>query len=146
MDTFDGIFNGIICAEPYESKFLLKIKYNDFWFKFQLNGYGAENGVLLMSVNEVPVMFLDNSLLSMDVEFDAYFELIQVCKTKTGFELVLHFPQVRGYFGIQLSNKLELIKFVNIEAFADSKLNSKTDFKNFNQQLAKWKLLGGIYV
>lgn len=69
---------------------------------------GSEECILF--VNNTPLYHL-TKIASEDV----YFELIQVCKTKKGFDVVFYFCD--RYFGISLDSDLNVLSFHNLEAY-----------------------------
>lgn len=143
------IFNSISDdEEPYVDVEEILIRSNSSSFKLSLGSYfweSSERSLVLLCVNNEPLMFLDSDLLiSEDYGYDIYFELVQICKTKTGFDLVIYFPVVEGYFGIRLSKDLKLVEFSNIDVFVDQDLTKRTDWESFKVQLAKGKLTGSM--
>lgn len=142
------IFNSISDEEPYVNVQELIIGFGSNSFKLTMSSYfwvSSENSLVLLSVNDEPLMFLDGDmLLSEDNNFEIYFELVQICKTKTGFDIVIYFPEVQGYFGIRLSKDLKLVEFSNIDVFTDQDLTKRTDWESFKVQLAKGKLTGSM--
>ena len=142
------IFNSILDEEPYVNVQEMFISFNSNSFKLSMSSYfceSSESSLVLLSINDEPLMFLDGDmLLSEDVSFEIYFELVQICKTKTGFDIVIYFPEVQGYFGIRLSKDLKLVEFSNIDVFVDQDLTKRTDWESFKVQLAKGKLTGNM--
>ena len=140
------IFNDLGDEEPYSNVQEISIDFNSSKFKMSMSSYfwdDSERSIVLVCVNNEPMMFLDGDiLLSEDGDFEIYFELVQICKSKTGFDLVFYFPEVQGYFGIRLSKDLKLIEFLNINTFIDGDLSGGINWKNFKTQLAKGKLTG----
>lgn len=99
----------------------------------------------LLFVNDKPVKIMDRYLIN-DIYSDKFInlELVQVCKTKRGFDIVLYiFSGECGYICVSLSHDLELLDIVNKEFIIDEEESKKFDFENFKFSLAKQKLLGG---
>lgn len=143
MCMFDDIFD----KKPYKSEYELYVGFDDFTFTMQLNGYlweGLDKCLALLSINNEPVKFLIEDVIFNDADCDAYFEVIQICKVKHGFDLVIYFPQLMQYFGISLTNELKLIKFTNLDVFIDSRIMNKIDTNDLKSYIAKCKLAGNL--
>lgn len=142
-DLFNSISDD---EEPYVDVEEIIIRSNSSYFKLSMSSYfweSSERSLVLLCVNNVPLMFLDSDMLiSEDYGCENYFELVQICKTKTGFDLVVYFPIIEGYFGVKLTEDLKLSKFVNIKPFVDENLTNKNNWKDIRANLAKNKLLG----
>lgn len=94
-------------------------------------------GVQILFCNGNPFLVLDVGIFNID----CCFELIQICKTNSGFELVIFFPTMRMYLGIRLDNNLNLIGFENLDYFKDYCLSIDANFKEVKSYIAKHKLL-----
>lgn len=142
-DLFNSISDD---EEPYVDVEEIIIRSNSSSFKLSMSSYfweSSECSLVLLCVNNEPLMFLDGDILiSEDYSYENYFELVQICKTKTGFDLVVYFPVAEGYFGVKLTEDLKLSKFVNIKPFVDEDLTNKNNWKDIRTNLAKNKLLG----
>lgn len=142
-DLFNSVSDD---EEPYVDVEEIIVRSNSSSFKLSMSSYfweSSERSLVLLCVNNEPLMFLDGGMLiSEDYGYENYLELVQICKTKTGFDLVIYFPEVQGYFGVKLTEGLKLSKFVNIKPFVDEDLTNKNNWKDIRARLAKNKLLG----
>lgn len=87
----------------------------------------------LLLVNDKPIYSLNTGLNDSGM---VYFDIIQFCKTKVGFDIVLYYDGC--YFGISFDDSLKILKFHNLEIYECELL--PTDFL---KTLAKKRLSGG---
>lgn len=101
-----------------------------------ITGLNAQDDAVLL-VNNKPVCHLNTD--NFDLYQGIYFELVQICKSKLGFDLVLFFPSSFHslYLGLRLSKDLSLVSVVNFDDFVDTSSISKEYFDMF----AKSKIL-----
>ena len=135
---FRDFFNGL--QDDY-SEYKLKVSNSsNKVFEFTISRYyfnNMENGIVILFANNSPIILVDGTHL------DCYLELVQVCKTKKGFELVITFTDLEIFLGIKLSNDLELLGFQNLEYFEGMSLVGDVgDFESMKLDLAKRKLTG----
>lgn len=105
-------------------------------FKFTSVSYyffDGEYEVGGLFVNDSPIILVDTSAI--------FFRLVQIFKTKKGFELIVTFPDLNMFLGIKLGNNLEFLGFQNLEYFMGMSLvGDVDDFESIKLELAKRKL------
>lgn len=105
-------------------------------FKFTSVSYyffDGKYGVGGLFVNDSPIILVDTSAI--------FFKIVQVCKTKKGFELIVIFPDLNMFLGIKLGNDLEFLGFQNLEYFMGMRLvDDVDDFESVKLELAKRRL------
>lgn len=144
--SIGSLFN---CEEDdiVEKVFGMEFKFNKFTLTLT-NWYDSWSraGLVLLSINDKPLFFLDADTLISDTE--AFFRLVQICKTKNGFDIKFKFKDYEKCFTVCLSKDLKLIEFKDLDNLIDKKLSStvgniksEEDCKKF---FAKHKLLGNL--
>lgn len=135
---FKDFFNGL--QDDYSEYKLRVSNSSNKVFEFTISRYyfnNMEKGVVILFANNSPVILVDG------VHLDCYFELVQICKTKKGFELVVTFTDLEIFLGIKLNKDLELLGFQNLEYFEGMSLVGDVgDFESIKFDLAKRKLTG----
>ena len=127
----------LINSYPDETHSLV-IKYLRKSMEFSSSIYWVNSdGFQVLSFNDKPFLVLNSKKFYMDV----YFDLVQVCKTEIGFELVILFQAIRMYLGIGLDNNLNLVGFENLDYIRGSCLALDSNFKDVRLFIAKHKLL-----
>lgn len=121
--------------------YFLKICHNNNVFDFKLayasflasHGAYENSAKLLMLINDKPVCELDLDKIHRN---SAFFEVVQICKTKSGFDIILSFPSVL-YFGLRISKDLKLVGVYNLTNYV------KDISDEYTHIFAKSKLLEG---
>lgn len=151
-------FNFPEISEEYADCFAwsLNVSYKNNKFKLSFILYRWEDldkSLILMCINDIPVTTLNDCAITKDQSVDdeyAYFDLVQVCKTKDGFDFVISLQYVDSYIGFSLTNDLVLSKFVNLEFILRKEDKSKAnDLEKLKADIAKRKLTSnwsGCYV
>ena len=107
-------------------------------FKFTSARYFIDGGY---EVDEVGGLFVNDSPIILVDTTAIIFRIVQICKTKKGFELILTFPDLNMFLGIKLGNNLEFLGFQNLEYFRGMSLVGDVgDFESVKLELAKRKL------
>ena len=106
-----------------------------------------------MCINDIPVTTLNDCAITKDQSVDeeyVYFDLVQVCETKDGFDFVISLQYIDSYIGVSLTNDLVLSKFTNLELLLRKEDKSKAnDLEKLKADTAKRKLTNnwsGCYV
>ena len=94
----------------------------------------------LLFINNKYVCEIENKDNKYVFPFNIEFELVQVCKTKKGFDFILSFEYPLDYIGFSLSSDLELLYTVNLDKFTIFDKNSNSKYRSI---IAKSKLLNG---
>lgn len=97
-------------------------------------------GQFFLFLNDKCLMSLrDNNLLGNSYSNEIrYFKIVQVCRTKAGFEIVLFLPISLIFLGLCLSDELDLISVVNIPKEPDLFSVTHEDYKSI---IVKSKLI-----
>ena len=151
-------FNFPEISEEYADCFAwsLDVSYKDNKFKLSFILYHWEDldkSLILMCINDIPVTTLNDYAITKDQSGDeeyVYFDLVQVCETKDGFDFVISLQYIDSYIGVSLTNDLVLSKFTNLELLLRKEDKSKAnDLEKLKADTAKRKLTNnwsGCYV
>lgn len=151
-------FNFPEISEEYADCFAwsLDVSYKDNKFKLSFILYRWEDldkSLILMCINDIPVTTLNDYAITKDQSGDeeyVYFDLVQVCETKDGFDFVISLQYIDSYIGVSLTNDLVLSKFTNLELLLRKEDKSKAnDLEKLKADTAKRKLTNnwsGCYV
>ena len=141
IDIFDNLFED---EKPYSCYDEVEVTYKGKSFTLGIASYvwlNLDKNIILLFINGSMVGFLNDVILSDELDDDnLYLDIVQGCKTKEGFDIVISFSGSNGYLCIRLRDDLSLIRFVNLDCFKDKRF-SHIDIKNFSRELAKRKLL-----
>lgn len=116
----------------------LEVKYLKKYCGVCCKTYWLDNkSMSVLYFNKNPFLVVNDRVL----EINAYFDLVQVCKTKVGFEFIICLPSIPVYFGVRVDNDLNLLGFENLDSFRGKCLVYDSSFKDTKLFLARHKLL-----
>lgn len=130
VDDFSWFTHGYIhCLEVRYLRKSLKVSCKTYWLD--------NKSMSILYFNKNPFLVVNDRAL----EINAYFDLVQVCKTKLGFEFVILLPSVPIYLGVRVDNDLNLLSFENLDYFRGRCLAVDGSFKDTKLFLARHKLV-----
>ena len=127
--------------------YFMRLRYNKNTFELKLvRGMNADldydsacdSVKTLLFINNKYVCEIESKDNKYAFPFNMRFELVQVCKTKKGFDFILSFEYPLDYIGFSLSSDLELLYTVNLDKFTIFDKNSNSKYRSI---IAKSKLL-----
>ena len=138
VDDFSWFTHSYIhCLEVRYLRKSLKVSCKTYW--------SNDKSMSVLYFNKNPFLVVNDSVF----EINAYFDLVQVCKIKSGFEFIIFLPSIPVYLGIIVDNDLNLLYFENLNFFRGRCLAIDSSFKDTKLFLARHKILndwGGILV
>lgn len=117
------------CLEVRYLRKVMRVSCKTYW--------SNDRSMSVLCFNESPFLVVNDRVL----EINAYFDLVQVCKTNLGFEFVIVLPSVPIYLGIRVDNDLNLLSFENLDNFRGMCLAIDGSFKDTKLFLARHKIL-----
>ena len=108
----------------YMTEKVFEIESGDKKFKLMLDcwyhDYGEKDNLVLLSVNDKPVVFLDNKVIS---GCETYFRLLKVTGTNLGYDLEFTLPDTTVFFKVSLSKDLELLEITGLKDCVNTEVN-----------------------